>query len=126
MDDPTHTASRDGGLDQLRKAKFGRHKSYTYGDASGLNKTSNLVQQQSKRNTVPAGPASIFAAATAARTRRGSSLTTLAEDGNVTADAEDTDEDVGDSPCPPPPKGAKKGPRTLVRAETYGPTRTAY
>ncbi|KAF8212405.1 hypothetical protein K438DRAFT_1806457 [Mycena galopus ATCC 62051] len=123
MDDPIHTASRDGGLDQLRKTKFGRHKSYTYGDASGLTKT--LAQQQPKRNTVPAGPGSIFAAATAARSRRGSSLTTLAEDGNVTA--EDTDgEDLGDSPCPPAPKGAKKAPRPLVRAETYGPTRTAY
>ncbi|KAJ6547399.1 hypothetical protein B0H19DRAFT_1165393 [Mycena capillaripes] len=124
MDDPTHTASRDGGLDQLRKTKFGRHKSYTYGD--GLNKVSNLAQQQPKRNTVPAGPGSIFAAATAARSRRGSSLTTLTEDGNVTADAEDTDEDVGDSPCPPAPKGAKKPIRPLVRAETYGPTRTLY
>ncbi|KAJ7172642.1 hypothetical protein C8R46DRAFT_1162023 [Mycena filopes] len=124
MDDPTHTASRDGGLDQLRKTKFGRHKSYTYGD--GLSKVSNLAQQQPKRNTVPAGPGSIFAAASAARSRRGSSLQTLAEDGNVTADPEDTDEDVGDSPCPPAPKGSKKAPRPLVRAETYGPTRTIY
>ncbi|KAJ7090034.1 hypothetical protein C8R43DRAFT_1172447 [Mycena crocata] len=124
MDDPIHTASRDGGLDQLRRTKFGRHKSYAYGD--GANKISTLSQQQPKRNTVPAGPASIFAAATAARTRRGSSLTTLAEDGNVTADAEDTDEDLGDSPCPPPPKGNKKPPRGLIRAETYGPARMPY
>ncbi|KAJ7046616.1 hypothetical protein C8F04DRAFT_1061131 [Mycena alexandri] len=124
MDDPTHTASRDGGLDQMRKAtKFGRHKSYTYGD--GLSKVSNLVQQQPKRNTVPAGPGSIFAAASAARSRRGT-LQTLAEDGNVTADAEDTDEDLGDSPCPPAQKGTKKAPRPLIRAETYGPTRTIY
>jgi hypothetical protein len=40
MDDPTHAASRDGGLNQLRKTKFRRHKSYKYGDASGLNKSS--------------------------------------------------------------------------------------
>ncbi|KAK7014998.1 Rhodanese domain-containing protein [Favolaschia claudopus] len=125
MDDPTHTASRDGGLDQLRKTKFGRHKSYTYGDASAISKASALAQQP-KRNTVPAGPGSIFAAATAARTRRGSALTTLAEDGNVTADAEETDEELGDSPCPPPPKGGKKLGRPLVRAETYGPTRTIF
>ncbi|KAJ6630658.1 hypothetical protein B0H10DRAFT_1774486 [Mycena sp. CBHHK59/15] len=123
MDDPSYTASREGGLDQLRKAKFGRHKSYAYGD--GASKVSVISQQQPKRNTVPAGPNSLFAAATAARSRRGGSLTTLAEDGNVTADADDTDEDVGDSPCPPPPpKGNKKAPRALVRAETYGPTRT--
>ncbi|KAJ7219124.1 hypothetical protein GGX14DRAFT_355576 [Mycena pura] len=124
MDDPTHTASRDGGLDQLRKTKFGRHKSYAYGD--GPNKIPIVAQQQLKRNTVPAGPGSIFAAATAARTRRGGNLTTLAEDGNVTADAEDTDIDVGDSPCPPAPKGVKKVARALVRAETYGPTRVPY
>ncbi|KAJ7489867.1 hypothetical protein B0H11DRAFT_2010752 [Mycena galericulata] len=122
MDDPIHTASRDGGLDQLRRTKFGRHKSYAYGD--GASKV--IVQQQPKRNTVPAGPGSIFAAATAARTRRGGPLTTLAEDGNVTADAEDTDEDLGDSPCPPPPKANKKAPRALTRAETYGPTRMPY
>ncbi|KAJ7738516.1 hypothetical protein DFH07DRAFT_84124 [Mycena maculata] len=121
MDDPIHTASRDGALDQLRKGKFGRHKSYAYGE--GASKVS--VQQQPKRNTVPAGPGSIFAAATVARTRRGGSLTTLAEDGNATA-AEDTDEDLGDSPCPPPPKANKKPPRALTRAETYGPTRMPY
>ncbi|KAJ7098076.1 hypothetical protein B0H15DRAFT_823990 [Mycena belliarum] len=119
MDDPTHTASRDGGLDQLRRTKFGRHKSYAYGDAA---KISTLSQQQPKRNTVPAGPGTIFAAAAVARTRRGGGpLMTLAEDGNVTADADDTDEDLGDSPCPPAAKGNKKVPRPLVRAETYGP-----
>ncbi|KAJ7285683.1 hypothetical protein C8J57DRAFT_1050758 [Mycena rebaudengoi] len=124
MDDPNYVTSRDGGLDQLRKTKFGRHKSYTYGD--GTSKVSSVSQQQAKRNTVPAaGPNSLFAAAVAARHRRGGgngSLSTLAEDGNVTADADDTDDDlVGDSPCPPPPpKGIKKAPRVLVRAETYG------
>ncbi|KAJ7632463.1 hypothetical protein FB45DRAFT_503982 [Roridomyces roridus] len=122
MDDPQHAASRDGGLDQLRKTKFGRHKSYAYGDGAKL-----AAQQQPKRNTVPVGPGSIFAAATAARSRRGG-LMTLAEDGNVTADAEDTDEEqVGDSPCPPPPKANKKAARaSLSRAETYGPARMPY
>ncbi|KAJ7694203.1 hypothetical protein B0H17DRAFT_1159248 [Mycena rosella] len=121
MDDPTHTASRDGGLDQLRRTKFGRHKSYAYGDAA---KISTQSQQQLKRNTVPAGPGSMLAAGAAARTRRGGGggpLMTLAEDGNLTADAEDTDEDLGDSPCPPAQKGNKKAPRPLLRAETYGP-----
>ncbi|KAF7322847.1 Rhodanese domain-containing protein [Mycena chlorophos] len=116
MDDPLHAASRDGGLDQLRKTKFGRHKSYAYGD--GASKIANLPQPP-KRNTIPAGPGSIFAAASAARTRRGGSLTTLAEDGNATADADDTDVDLGDSPCPAPPKATKKPTRTLVRAETF-------
>ncbi len=53
---------------------------------------------------------------------------TLPEDtGNTTAEADDTDTDIGDSPCPPPTKtGMLKGKkivRSLVRAETYGPSR---
>lgn len=153
MDDPNHATSRREDLDQFRRAKFGRHKSYAYGDSaksllafgqaaaasssgSGSGSSSSMGQQQQmqpKRNTVPsAGPQSLFAAATAARSRRSgantnSALVTLPEDGNVTADADDTDTDVGDSPCPPPPVKAKKGVRAgIVRAETYGPMRMAY
>lgn len=128
MDDPVHAASRREDLDQFRKAKFGRHKSYAYGD--GASKVSSL-STQAKRNTAPSGGSNpLFAAATAARTRRGGgsvALSTLAEDGNVTADADDTDTDIGDSPCPPPTKATavrgKKAGRGMVRAETYGPTR---
>ncbi|RDB24037.1 M-phase inducer phosphatase [Hypsizygus marmoreus] len=130
MDDPVHAASRREDLDQFRKARFGRHKSYTYGDGPG--KTS-LMSQQQKRNTAPSGPNPVFAAANAARTRRGGggALMTLPEDGNTTADADDTDTDLGDSPCPPPTKNnmmkAKKLVRApLVRAETYNPVRMAY
>ena len=128
MDDPVYAASRREDLDQFRKAKFGRHKSYAYGD--GASKMSLVsMAQQPKRNTVPSGgPNPLFAAATAARTRRGggASLMTLAEDGNTTADADDTDTDIGDSPCPPPPSKvhalkSKKTGRPLTRAETYNP-----
>ncbi|TFK27380.1 tyrosine phosphatase [Coprinopsis marcescibilis] len=128
MDDPSHAISRREDLDQFRKTKFGRHKSYAYGE--GPMKVSSLSQQaQPKRNTAPV---SLFAAATAARTRRAGavSLMTLAEDGNTTGDTEqeDTDTDLGDSPCPPPNKVAalkskKPTNRHLVRSETYGPTR---
>ena len=126
MDDPSHLASRREDLDQFRKTKFGRHKSYTYGDG-----VSKPPAQQPKRNTAPSGGASsLFAAATAARTRRGggSSLSTLTEDTSATGDAEDTDVDIGDSPCPPPTKsagvrGKRLSGRTLIRAETYGPGR---
>ncbi|KAG6885992.1 hypothetical protein C0993_006108 [Termitomyces sp. T159_Od127] len=125
MDDPTHTASRQDNLDQFRKTRFGRHKSYAYGDGPG--KTS-LISQQQKRNTAPSTN-QVFAAANAARTRRGG-LMTLQEDSNLTADADDTDIDLGDSPCPPPNKGAalksKRLGRPLVRAETYNPVRMAY
>lgn len=133
MDDPVHAASRREDLDQFRKARFGRHKSYAYGD--GKTFLHSMSQQQQKRNTAPSGgPNSLFAAANAARTRRGGgrSLMTLAEDGNTTADPEDTDTDIGDSPCPPPPtkasahKSKKSGRASLVRAETYNPARMAY
>jgi len=128
MDDPNHATSRREDLDQFRKAKFGRHKSYAYGDGTGKSLAFGQQAQkdQTKRNTAPSAPPSLFAAATAARSRRGTAgLMTLAEDGNVTAD--DTDTDLGDSPCPPPVKAStfklKKVPRAagLTRAETYGP-----
>ncbi|EAU88241.1 tyrosine phosphatase [Coprinopsis cinerea okayama7 len=126
MDDPNHALSRQQDLDQFRKAKFGRHKSYAYGDGPLKNALSQ--QLQPKRNTAPAG---LFAAGNAARTRRAGtvSLGTLAEDANTTAETgDDTDTDLGDSPCPPPNKVAalkmnKKPLRHLVRSETYGPTR---
>ncbi|PPQ99928.1 hypothetical protein CVT24_009563 [Panaeolus cyanescens] len=154
MDDPNHASSRREDLDQFRKAKFGRHKSYAYGEGKGgmmSSVTSGQTQQvQPKRNTVPNGAPhslSLFsAAASAARSRRSggpnplptstSSLMTLAEDGNVTAD--ETDTDLGDSPCPPPtktaglPAGFKKPTamklvsRGIVRSETYGPARMNY
>ncbi len=74
------------------------------------------------------GSSHVFAAGTAARARRGganSSLKTLAEDSAVTADEDDTDTDIGDSPCPRPPP-TKKGRAPLSRAETYGPSRMPY
>lgn len=131
MDDPSHATSRREDLDQFRKAKFGRTKSYAYGDGVVKANMMSIAQQQPKRNTAPSGGSvQLFAAADAARTRRGT-LTTLAEDGNTTAHSEDEDTDLGDSPCPPPTKAtAFKGKRLIrapfTRAETYGPTRMAY
>ncbi|KAI0059081.1 hypothetical protein BV25DRAFT_1167038 [Artomyces pyxidatus] len=128
MDDPHHAASRKEDLDQFRKAKFGRTKSYAYGDAM----LASLGQQQQKRQTAPSGGATqLFAAANAARTRRCGALGTLAEDSHVTQ-SEDEDTDLGDSPCPPPTKnaglkgkklalGGTRGP--LLRAETFDPSR---
>ncbi|KAJ4495602.1 hypothetical protein C8R41DRAFT_918726 [Lentinula lateritia] len=134
MDDPQHAASRKGDLDQFRKNKFGRHKSYAYGD--GANKLS-LASQQIKRNSAPTvgGPPVLFAAGNAARHRRGTigngSLSTLSEDSHHTTEGDETDIDLGDSPCPAPSKSialkVKKGNRApLSRAETYGPTRMPF
>lgn len=131
MDDPNHAISRREDLDQFRKAKFGRTKSYAYGDGVVKANTMSMAQQQPKRNTAPSGDSvQLFAAANSARTRRGP-MTTLAEDGNTTAHSEDEDTDLGDSPCPPPTKAtAFKGKKLtrvpFTRAETYGPTRMAY
>jgi len=131
MDDPTHAVSRREDLGEFRKARFGRHKSYAYGD--GTVKMLIPQQQQPKRNTAPSGGANpVFAAANAARTRRGGGgLSMLAEDGNSTAHSDDEDTDLGDSPCPPPTKttvfkGKKIGRAPLSRAETYGPARMVY
>ncbi|KAI0637357.1 hypothetical protein C8Q77DRAFT_1051420 [Trametes polyzona] len=134
MDDPHYAASRKEDLDQFRKGKFGRTKSYAYGEGKMLSMTSAAQQVQGiqpKRNTVPTGgPNSLFAAANAARTRRGG-LHTLQEDGSPGGhDSDGDDTDIGDSPCPPPSKGVvfkgKKISRApLARAETYGPTRMA-
>jgi M-phase inducer tyrosine phosphatase len=154
MDDPAYATERKEDLDQFRKARFGRTKSYAYGDASGkmmfggsgtsgaAAASSSSQAQASKRNTVPVGggAAPIFAAANAAKSRRighTNSLSTLPEDAHATQQSDDEggETDIGDSPCPPPNKagttlaqlkGKKVLPRTLARSETYGPSRMAY
>jgi M-phase inducer tyrosine phosphatase len=130
MDDPNHVASRNVDMDLFRKAKFGRYKSYAYGE--GIFKASALSQQrQQRRDSAPnAGANPLFVAATAARTRRGRGLSVLAEDGNLTAHS-DEDSDIDDSPCPSPMKttafkGKKIGRPPLTRAKTYGPARMAH
>ncbi|KAJ3568881.1 hypothetical protein NP233_g5424 [Leucocoprinus birnbaumii] len=144
MDDPNYAIARREDLDQFRKVKFGRHKSYAYGEGSSKSAMVSAVvpmtsasqpqvsQPQSKRNTAPvSGPAQVFAAANIARGRRTGLLTTLQEDaGNITTEADDTDTDIGDSPCPPPNKtsllkGKKIARVSLSRVETYGPSRMA-
>jgi M-phase inducer tyrosine phosphatase len=131
MDDPHYAASRKEDLDQFRKAKFGRTKSYAYGDAMGLG-----VSKLEKRNTATSQPAQLFATANAARSRcvtNDNGLSMVPEDSYILP-SEDEETDLGDSPCPPPSKnagskakrlglGGTRGP--LMRAETYGPSRFA-
>ena len=127
MDDPHHAQSRREDLDQFRKGKFGRTKSYAYGEGkSGL-----AAALGPKRNTAPSGGAThMFAAANAARTRRTNGMLQTLEEDSSGAHHEETDEetDIGDSPCPPPTKtvafkGKRLGRAPLARAETYGPSR---
>ncbi|KAK7689157.1 hypothetical protein QCA50_007848 [Cerrena zonata] len=125
MDDPHYAASRKEDLDQFRKAKFGRTRSYAYGDG----KMSLGAQlQQPKRNSAPTGSTTLFAAGNVARSRRTNSLLQTLEEDSITQHSEDEDTDIGDSPCPPPNKGVafkggKIGRAPLTRAETYGPSR---
>ncbi|TDL27605.1 hypothetical protein BD410DRAFT_713840 [Rickenella mellea] len=137
MDDPAHINSRREDMDQFRKTRFGRTKSYAYGDSMSKGSISQFQQvPQPQRSSAPSGGGgvtSLFAAANAARTRRGgstgASLSTLDEDGNSTSVSdEEGDSGVGDSPCPPPSKGPAqmKGKRNsgrgpLMRAQTFGP-----
>ncbi|KAG1756465.1 uncharacterized protein EDB91DRAFT_17179 [Suillus paluster] len=128
MDDPNYALSRKEDLDQFRKGKFGRTKSYAYGDLAL--KVAGMTAQPPKRNTAPAGAPQLFAAANAARTRR-HGLSTVAEIGNITQ-TDDEDTDIGDSPCPPPNKGtmllskAKRlGRITVARADTFDAARMA-
>lgn len=140
MDDPNHAIARREDLDQFRKVKLGKHKSYAYGEgASKASSTtvntvistsqSQVSQSQSKRNTAPLTNSSqMYAAANIARGRRTRLLATLQEDaGNMIAEAEDTDTDIGDSPCPPTKNGVLKGKRnarvSVSRVETYGSDR---
>lgn len=141
MDDPNHAIARREDLDQFRKVKFGKHKSYAYGEGASSStivttvtstSQSQVPQSQSKRNTAPLADSSqMYAAASMARGRRTRLLATLQEDaGNMIAEAEDTDTDIGDSPCPPPTKnGMLKGKRnarvSVSRVEVYGPDRMA-
>ncbi|KAG1891327.1 hypothetical protein F4604DRAFT_1989705 [Suillus subluteus] len=128
MDDPNFALSRKEDLDQFRKGKFGRTKSYAYGDLAS--KVTSMTQHPPKRNTAPAGAPQLFAAANAARTRR-NGLSTVTEIGNITQ-TDDEETDIGDSPCPPPNKGtmllskAKRLGRVgLTRSETFDATRMA-
>ena len=130
MDDPYHAASRKEDLDQFRKAKFGRTKSYAYGDAMGI-----TALKGSKRN--PGAVQPLFAATSVAHSHRDISdngLRAVPEDPYIMP-SEDEETDIGDSPCPPPSKnpgikakklglGGTRGP--LMRAETYGPSRFDY
>jgi M-phase inducer tyrosine phosphatase len=139
MDDPNYATSRKEDLDQFRKGKFGRTKSYAYGE--GKNGLAAALQPpaQPKRNSAPGGAGGVnalFAAGNIARSRRTPGmLQTLDEDasGTQATDGEDEDTDIGDSPCPPPTrgvafKGGKMSRMPLARAETYGlyPTTSAH
>lgn len=168
MDDPNFSGTCKTEMDMFRKgngkegvgktstmtrSKFGRHRSYAYGElvttttssSTRVASTTTLDSQtQKKRNTAPAvGAGSLFAAANMARTRRNgfgdNGLKALKEHEPARGSDETTDEetDIGDSPCPPSNKNANlfrtknrlssMDPRgTLMRAETYGPARMAY
>lgn len=82
MDDPNYAHSRREDLDQFRKGKFGRTKSYAYGEGKSGLLLSQPAAGQPKRSSAPTGGVTtLFAAGNAARTRRTQGmLQTLQED----------------------------------------------
>ena len=134
MDDPHHKKSCNDELDQFRKGKFGRTKSYAYGE--GKNSSIMAVLQQPKRSSAPNGmsSSSLFAAGSMARSRRSHSLLQPLQEDSLGVPTDDEDDvDIGDSPCPPPTKatgltfaGKRPARGPLVRAETYGPSKLGY
>lgn len=101
MDDPNHAASRREDLDHFRKAKFGRTKSYAYGDAIGLR-----VSRLQKHNSSTTQSTQLFTGINPARSCCASNdngLGVVPEDSHILP-SEDEETDVGDSPCPPPSK----------------------
>lgn len=116
MDDAKHKDACETQLDQLRK--FGRHRSYTYGDRG-----TGALPRPPQRTSAPAGTLNFTAATT--RPRRGtlsSGLDTLHEGGD-TSHSGDDGPNYGDSPCPPPSKTAAlratKGRIGIERAVTF-------
>lgn len=147
MDDPAYLQDRREDLDTFRKAKFGRTRSYAYGDLMSKG-PAPAAPSQPRRTTAPTSSGSlstIFAAGNAARARRSASneenkignLSTLEEgEANTTFGEEDcsfvSNDDVDNSPCPVQmPKGQLGGPgflnarklattgRTLQRSQTF-------
>lgn len=116
MNHPEFARDRREDFDQFRKARFGRTRSYAYGE-SKMMAPSQPSSSHSNRNSAPNvgnGVNSLFAAASAARTRRvvstgDSVLSTLVEDSNTTLTSSDdgTEESNGVECSPCPPQSAK-------------------
>ncbi|KAL5511877.1 MIH1 [Sanghuangporus vaninii] len=118
MDDPQFARDRRQDLDQFRtKSRFGRTRSYAYGEAfkAATGQSSHQAPNpfsHHQRNSAPNAP-SLMAAASISRARRSgddaapSYLSTLEEDSmvgmtSVSSDESGILEGVDKSPCPPP------------------------
>jgi M-phase inducer tyrosine phosphatase len=120
MDDPNHAASRKEDLDHFRKAKFGRTKSYAYGDAIGL-RVSKLQKHNSNSNT--SQMKQLFTTSSLTRTSGAideHQLGVVPEDCHI-LQSEDEETDIGDSPCPPPSKNTGLRAKKLGLGGTRGP-----
>lgn len=121
MDDPNHAASRKEDLDHFRKAKFGRTKSYAYGDAMGLR-----VSKLQKHNNMTSQPSQLFTTSSKARSSAANdhTLGMVPEDTHI-LQSEDEETDIGDSPCPPPSKNTGLRTKKLGLGGTRGPLKRA-
>jgi len=124
MDDPNHAASRKEDLDHFRKAKFGRTKSYAYGDTIGL-RASKLQKHNNNNNT--SQPNQLFKTPSTARSScvaNDQVLGVVPEDCHI-LQSEDEETDIGDSPCPPPSKNTGLRAKKLGLGGTRGPLKRA-
>ena len=127
MDDPQFARDCREDLDQFRtKTRFGRTRSYAYGEMPRAAPTSQSQSHQ-HRNTAPSGGGgvtSLFAAANAARTRRAGTvgecsaprLSTLAEDtlANTTVSSDDSCLGGLDGNPRPPPAAKTTAPCAMA------------
>ncbi|KAI5122982.1 hypothetical protein M0805_006860 [Coniferiporia weirii] len=116
MDDPQFARDCRQDLDQFRtKTRFGRTRSYAYGETSKSSSNQQSQHSLHQRNTAPTGGnvSSLFSAAGAVRTRRSGTigedstprLSTLDEDALANMAGSDDSyvlDGVDRSPCPPP------------------------
>jgi M-phase inducer tyrosine phosphatase len=127
MDDPAYLQDRREDLDGFRKQKFGRTRSYAYGELVTKGPAPATQASQPQRSTAPSGGSlsTVYAAANAARARRSASgenkaaiLSTLDEVSIGPGAGMMSDEDcsfvsldgVDQSPCPAPaPKSTTLG-----------------
>jgi M-phase inducer tyrosine phosphatase len=117
MDDPNHAASRKEDLDHFRKAKFGRTKSYAYGDAIGL----RVSKLQKHNDNSTSQPKQLFTTSSTARLSANDHVLGVVPEDCHILQSEDEETDIGDSPCPPPSKHTGLRAKKLGLGGTRGP-----
>lgn len=133
MDDPQHKVSAKTGMELFeRKTKFGRTKSYAYGDQVSSRSLSSRATELHQQKQMPAPATNSLFAAAAINPKRPSGKSLLSPKDAIAPSDDEDETDIGDSPCPQPNRPGAFKPRKLstvrqlMRSETYDPSRMAY